>query len=105
MIALLILLIGLTPSLLSWLLMRRVDARAQARLQLVLNTVASRGLPDLRLDPDHHFIEGIGYVIGDISCQFNARSGYLRCAVNPTGPCRGCRYYEPTRDWEAQDTL
>jgi len=34
-----------------------------------------------------HYLEGVGYLIG-ISCQFNARSSYLRCAVNPQGPCQ-----------------
>ena len=39
------------------------------------------------------FIDG-HWVIGDTSCRFNARSEILRCAVNPDGPCAGCRYYE-----------
>jgi len=30
------------------------------------------------------------WVIGDITCRFNARSEFFRCAVNPTGPCDGC---------------
>ncbi len=32
--------------------------------------------------------------VGDTSCQFNARSPFLRCAVNPEGPCQGCSCYE-----------
>ncbi|WP_309741428.1 MULTISPECIES: DUF6464 family protein [unclassified Chamaesiphon] len=32
------------------------------------------------------------WVIGDASCQYNARSSLLRCAVHPTGPCEGCKY-------------
>jgi hypothetical protein len=40
-----------------------------------------------------HFIDG-HWVIGDPNCNFNARSEILRCAVNPTGPCEGCRFYE-----------
>lgn len=28
--------------------------------------------------------------IGSASCFHNARSPYLRCAVNPSGPCEGC---------------
>jgi Family of unknown function (DUF6464) len=43
---------------------------------------------------DRYYLEGVGYLIGDISCKFNARSGYIRCAVNPSGPCQDCRYYE-----------
>lgn len=40
------------------------------------------------------FVEG-RWTIGDASCQLNARSELLRCAVNPEGPCEGCRFYEP----------
>lgn len=48
--------------------------------------------PELR---DRYYLEGVGYLVGDISCRFNARSCYLRCAVNPQGPCQDCRHYEP----------
>ena len=34
------------------------------------------------------------WVIGDRQCRFNAHSEILRCAVNPPGPCRGCRFFE-----------
>jgi len=40
------------------------------------------------------YLEG-KWVIGDITCQYNARSELLRCAVNPEGPCEGCPHYEP----------
>ena len=43
---------------------------------------------------DRYYLDGVGYLIGDISCRYNAKSGYVRCAVNPSGPCEGCRYYE-----------
>jgi len=33
-------------------------------------------------------------VIGNANCRFNARSEIMRCAVNPEGPCEGCRYFE-----------
>lgn len=36
-----------------------------------------------------------GGILGDPSCQFNARSPLLRCAVNPLGPCQGCPHYRP----------
>jgi Family of unknown function (DUF6464) len=45
--------------------------------------------------PEVQYIEGVGELIGDITCKFNARSTYLRCAVNPDGPCQGCRHYQP----------
>ncbi len=33
-------------------------------------------------------------IIGDANCRFNAASELLRCAVNPAGPCQGCRFFE-----------
>lgn len=36
-------------------------------------------------------------VLGDVNCRFNARSELLRCAVNPSGPCQGCRFFEMRR--------
>lgn len=74
--------------------MRQADARAQERLRLAMNAVAARQIPSIRLPPDHHYVEGIGYMIGDLTCQFNARSSYIRCAVNPTGPCEQCLHYQ-----------
>lgn len=35
------------------------------------------------------------WIIGDITCSFNARSELLRCAVNPSGPCDLCAHYQP----------
>lgn len=32
--------------------------------------------------------------IGDVGCKWNARSPYLRCTINPSGECEGCRDYE-----------
>lgn len=34
------------------------------------------------------------WVLGDATCQYNARSEIIRCAVNPDGPCEGCRFYK-----------
>jgi hypothetical protein len=34
------------------------------------------------------------YFIGDTTCINNANSPYIRCAVNPSGPCEGCIHYE-----------
>jgi hypothetical protein len=28
-------------------------------------------------------------------CRYRANSAFLLCAVNPNGPCAGCRHYEP----------
>ena len=35
------------------------------------------------------------WVIGDITCKYNARSQLIRCAVNPDGPCDRCVHYQP----------
>jgi hypothetical protein len=35
------------------------------------------------------------WVIGDVTCLYNARSEILRCAINPSGPCDRCQYYQP----------
>ncbi len=32
------------------------------------------------------------WVIGDATCAYNARSSLIRCAVNPIGPCEGCKH-------------
>jgi Family of unknown function (DUF6464) len=45
-------------------------------------------------DPEEYYIEGVGYIIGDVSCRYNACSPYIRCAVNPSGLCDGCREYQ-----------
>lgn len=34
------------------------------------------------------------WVIGDATCDYNAHSEIIRCAVNPEGPCESCRFYE-----------
>ena len=42
---------------------------------------------------ERSLIEG-RWVIGNVSCIFNARSELIRCAVLPTGPCAGCKFYQ-----------
>lgn len=99
--------IGLMPPLVSLWMMRHSEARTRAKLRQAMNAAtrvrtqrhynttprpSDAALGDLPMD--RYYLEGVGYLIGDITCQFNARSGYIRCAVNPQGPCQGCRYYE-----------
>ncbi|MFO0210796.1 MAG: DUF6464 family protein [Pseudanabaena sp.] len=61
-----------------------------------INTPSIPPTPSIKSLPpaDMICIEGYGYVIGKVSCKYNARSQYIRCAVNPSGPCQDCRYYE-----------
>jgi Family of unknown function (DUF6464) len=53
-----------------------------------------RAYKRINRDPEEQYIEGVGYIIGDITCIYNARSPYIRCAVNPGGLCQDCRYYD-----------
>jgi hypothetical protein len=93
----LILAIGLIPSALTFLLRHRMEVRAQERLRAAIAVAERRQLQRLlSLPPDHHYVEGMGSFIGDFSCRYNAHSPYIRCAINPTGPCDSCRHYEST---------
>ncbi|WP_269635062.1 DUF6464 family protein [Mastigocladopsis repens] len=95
---LLVITIGFLPSLFSMWLMRKTQARTRSQFRRAadLNSPIGRIRQNTMPDPsDRYYLEGVGYLVGDISCRFNARCGYLRCAVNPSGPCEGCRYYEP----------
>ena len=29
------------------------------------------------------------------TCKYHAESAFLLCAVNPSGPCAQCHYYQP----------
>ena len=42
---------------------------------------------------EKNFVNG-RWIIGDGSCKYNAGSEIIRCAVNPHGPCEGCRFWE-----------
>ena len=36
-------------------------------------------------------------ILGNPNCIHNAQSPFLRCAINPLGPCEGCLEFEPAR--------
>jgi Family of unknown function (DUF6464) len=94
---LLVITVGFLPSLFSLWMIRKTHLRARSRMrQAAVNLSGVRVRQNIRsVEGDRYYLEGVGYLIGDISCKFNARSGYVRCAVNPDGPCQGCRHYEP----------
>jgi hypothetical protein len=95
--AIVILMLGCVPSLLSLWVMRRAETQARASLRSALQEAAIspfRAVPHHLFAPDQRYIEGVGYIVGDITCRFNARSCYMRCAVNPFGPCQNCPAYE-----------
>lgn len=87
----LVVMLGLGPPMVAFGLLRRAEAKAQARLQRTLEYWRSR---QLTLMTATAAVEEPGF-LGDLSCQFNARSPYLRCAVNPHGPCQSCTSYRP----------
>ncbi|MFB2983019.1 DUF6464 family protein [Microseira sp. BLCC-F43] len=87
--------IGLIPPVLSVWFMRQAETRAREQLRLAMERASMMPLRMPHQPPEVQYVEGVGELIGDITCQFNARSAYLRCAVNPDGPCQGCRYYQP----------
>ena len=93
----LILAIGLLPSLLTFFLRQRMEQRAQHRLRAAIAATEQRHLQRLLTLPrDYQYVEGVGALIGDFSCRYNARSPHIRCAINPMGPCDSCRHYEST---------
>jgi hypothetical protein len=92
----LIFVIGLTPAIVSAWLSVRADRDEKCNQTSGLPTGLGQSM--LKLidgNNDMQYIDGIGYMIGDITCDLNARSPYLRCAMNPMGPCDGCSAYAP----------
>ena len=93
--AMLIFAVSFIPPLLSVLLMGKLEEQARARLRSAIDAAAESRFPVRPQSTEAEYIQGVGYILGDITCHFNAHSGYIRCAVNPVGPCEGCRYYQP----------
>jgi hypothetical protein len=92
----LIIAIGLLPSLFSLWMIRKSHLRREMLMrQAAMSFPRTQGQNSRLGSSDRYYLQGVGYLIGDISCRYNAKSGYVRCAVNPSGPCEGCRYYEP----------
>ncbi len=99
--AIAILLFGIIPGIFSFYLATTATPRAALPLSPGSRRRDRRGVrrptmpfPTALPPSDAHYVDGLGYIIGDLSCQFNARSPHLRCAVNPSGPCNGCITYQ-----------
>jgi hypothetical protein len=94
---LLVIIVGLLPSLFSLWVIRKTHSRTSIRMRQAARNSFRTPLRESNTptESDRYYLEGVGYLIGDISCKYNARSGYMRCAVNPSGPCQDCRHYEP----------
>ncbi|NEP63491.1 MAG: hypothetical protein F6K31_42445 [Symploca sp. SIO2G7] len=90
-----LILVGLVPPVISVWASHRAKQRIVERLNRIMETGYYPAIPSWRQRrPDEHYIDGIGLMIGDITCQLNARSPHIRCAVNPMGPCDDCRSFE-----------
>jgi Family of unknown function (DUF6464) len=77
----------------SWLsYLQRLHARNR-RLSVTESNSSHRIYKRVNRDPEEQYVEGVGYIIGDLTCSYNARSPYIRCAVNPDGLCQDCRHY------------
>ncbi|MFW6359781.1 MAG: DUF6464 family protein [Chroococcales cyanobacterium] len=89
-----IVILSLLPSLISLILLRRAKQRFEARLRDARLRPVS-GQRYSRGSSANDFSTEIGnYFVGNLNCRYNAHSPYLRCAVNPSGPCENCRFYE-----------
>ncbi|MBD2258758.1 DUF6464 family protein [Pseudanabaena sp. FACHB-2040] len=96
LVIILIFVIGLTPAIISAVQSYRANRKAAEHVNYALEVTTNQGLNALlSQDKDMHYVEGMGYMVGDITCSLNARSPYLRCATNPLGPCDGCKEYAP----------
>ncbi len=99
----LILLLSILPSLVYLLLFRKAKERWQTRLrraQIASNYHRERfyrhsyGYDYNSQTASDRRRPVTKYFIGDTSCVNNAQSPYLRCAINPEGPCDECPHYE-----------
>ncbi|HSM81397.1 MAG TPA: DUF6464 family protein [Nodosilinea sp.] len=96
LVIVLIFVIGLTPAIISAWMSVRADQTEKRNESSLLPTALGQSMMKLMdSNPDLHYVDGMGYMVGDITCDLNARSPYLRCAINPMGPCDGCSAYAP----------
>ena len=93
--AIAIFLVGFIPGFLSCVFVRKVQIRMRQHTYTAMMSPVRLYRPHPYSEAmDYRYVEGLGYMVGDITCQFNARSPYLRCPVNPSGPCKECPHYE-----------
>ncbi|MEI6830231.1 MAG: DUF6464 family protein [Synechococcaceae cyanobacterium ELA445] len=77
----------------SFLVLQRQHRYRLHQGRYVLAAVALQVKPQQRPTDARRWNDG--WVIGDPSCRFNARSPLLRCAVLPEGPCERCSHFAP----------
>lgn len=74
--------------------MRKAEVKARNGLRSAMDVTAITSLHTNNIPSEQHYVEGIGYLIGDSTCLYNAHSPYIRCCVNPMGPCKECPHYQ-----------
>lgn len=87
--------ISLMPFLVWWLILPKVKQRWQSRLRRSRLLAAYQRRERFSMHYQDDEIDFDKYFIGNTHCRFNAHSPYIRCAVNPGGPCDDCSHYEP----------
>ena len=102
----LILLLSILPSLVYLLVFQKAKKRWQSRLRRAQNLNYYRQSYRDRLHRNSYAHSRDSYpssdrrrpvtkyFIGDTTCINNAHSPYIRCAINPEGPCDECVHYE-----------
>ena len=101
----LILVLSILPSLVYLLIFKKAKKRWQARLRRAHNLTAYQYGYRSRLNRTRSYGNDTNslrdrrrpvtkYFIGDTTCLNNAHSPYIRCAINPEGPCDECAHYE-----------
>jgi Family of unknown function (DUF6464) len=89
-----IIILSLLPSLIWWIVSPSLKQRWQSRLRRTRLMTAYNDRVDLLTSYQSSEIEFDRYFVGNVNCRFNAHSPYIRCAVNPSGPCEDCSHYE-----------
>ena len=103
----LILIFSILPSLVYLLIFQKAKKRWQTRLRRAqiltryhhsyrdgLHSDSSEYSGDSSTSRERRRRPVTKYFIGDTTCVNNAHSPYIRCAINPDGPCDGCVHYE-----------
>ncbi len=102
----LILILSILPSLVYLLIFQKAKKRWQTRLRRaqVITTYNHNYRDRIHHDSYGYSRNAHGlrdrrrpatkYFIGDTTCVNNAHSPYIRCAINPEGPCDQCIHYE-----------
>ena len=91
-----IFIVSILPCLIYLIVQRRVKQRWQSRLRRArtMNFYQHHERSRVANYHQNYSQRETKYSIGDTTCRNNAHSPYIRCAINPSGPCEGCSHYE-----------